>query len=176
MIELLNLWQLQSVNVAVAQNVNSLLVIYLILALIVNKPVLLLAYLSSEMIYQLSIFDFLAEWQLFAIECIIYSYVFNQLDTTKSKAACAVIFSIALYFIYDAHKYGVSEGYDGYQTILYKNIEFIFTFAHIIFICSFVSIKRIRINLCSFIGSFSRIAVNSDYMLIYCYNVSKAIK
>ena len=176
MIELLDLWQLQSESVAAAQNVNSLLVIYLVLALIINKPVLLLAYLSSEMIYQLSIFDFLVEWQLFAIECIIYSYVFNQLSTIKSKAACAVIFSIALYFIYDAHKYGASEGYDGYQTILYKNIEYIFTLAHIIFICSFISIERIRNNLRSFIDSFSRLAVNSDYMLIYWYNVSKAIK
>lgn len=176
MIELLNLWQLQSVNVAAEQNVNSLLVIYLILALIINKPVLLLAYLSSEMIYQLSVFDFLAEWQLFAIECIIYSYVFNQLNTTKNKSACAVIFSIALYFVYDAHKYGVSEGYDGYQTILYKNIECIFTLAHIVFICSFISIERIRNNLRSLIDSFSRLAVNSDYMFIYWYNVSKAIK
>ena len=61
MIELLNLWQLQSANVAAEQNVSSLLLIYLVLSLIINSPVLLLAYLSSEMLYQLSIFDFLAE-------------------------------------------------------------------------------------------------------------------
>ena len=76
MIELLNLWQLQSVNVAAEQNVNSLSFIYLVLSIIINRPALLLAYFSSEMLYQLSIFDFLFEWQLFAIECIIYSYVF----------------------------------------------------------------------------------------------------
>ena len=43
MIELLNLWQLQSVNVAAEQNVNSLLIAYVVLSLIINRPVLLLA-------------------------------------------------------------------------------------------------------------------------------------
>jgi hypothetical protein len=176
MIELLNLWQLQSVNVAAEQNVTSLLLAYVILSLVINRPVLLLVYLSSEMLYQLSIFDFLLEWQLFAIECIMYSYVFTTLNTLKAKSACALIFSTALYFIYDAHKYGVTEDYEGYQTILYKNIEYIFTCAHFIFICSFVSVERIRDSLRGFIDSFSRIASNSDYMLVYCYNVSKAIK
>ena len=176
MIELLNLWQLQSVNVAAEQNVNSLLIAYVILSLIINRPVLLLVYLSSEMLYQLSMFDFLLEWQLFAIECIMYSYVFTTLNTLKTKSACALIFSIALYFIYDAHKYGATEGYEGYQTILYNNIEYIFTCAHIIFIGSFVSIGRVRDSLRSFIDSISRIALNSDYMLFYWYNSGKAIK
>ena len=176
MIELLHLWQLQSVNVAAEQNVNSLLIAYVILSLVINRPVLLLVYLSSEMLYQLSIFDFLLEWQLFAIECIMYSYVFTILNTIKTKSACALIFSIALYFIYDAHKYGATEGYEGYQTILYNNIEYIFTCAHIIFIGSFVSIGRIRNSLRSFIDSISRIALNSDYMLFYWYNSGKAIK
>ena len=176
MIELLNLWQLQSVNVAAEQNVNSLLIAYVILSLIINRPAIILAYLSSEMLYQLSIFDPLLEWQLFAIECIMYSYVFTTLNTLKSKSACVVIFSIALYFIYDAHKYGATESYEGYQTILYKNIEYIFTCAHIIFIGSFVSIGRIRDGLRSFIDSISRIALNSDYMLFYWYNSGKTIK
>jgi hypothetical protein len=176
MIELLHLWQLQSVNVATEQNVNSLLIAYVILSLVINRPVLLLVYLSSEMLYQLSIFDFLLEWQLFAIECIMYSYVFTILNTIKTKSACALIFSIALYFIYDAHKYGATEGYEGYQTILYSNIEYIFTCAHIIFIGSFVSIGRIRSSLRSFIDSISRIALNSDYMLFYWYNSGKTIK
>jgi hypothetical protein len=176
MIELLHLWQLQSVNVATEQNVNSLLIAYVILSLVINRPVLLLVYLSSEMLYQLSIFDFLLEWQLFAIECIMYSYVFTILNTIKTKSACALIFSIALYFIYDAHKYGATEGYEGYQTILYSNIEYIFTCAHIIFIGSFVSIERIRGSLRSFIDSISRIALNSDYMLFYWYNSGKTIK
>ena len=173
MIELLNLWQLQSVNVAAEQNVNSLLIAYVILSLVINRPVLLLVYLSSEMLYQLSIFDFLLEWQLFAIECIMYSYVFKTLNTLKTKSACTLIFSIALYFIYDAHKYGATEDYEGYQTILYKNIEYIFTCAHLIFIGSFVSIGRIRNNIRNFISSISRIALNSDYMFFCWYNIYK---
>jgi hypothetical protein len=173
MIELLNLWQLQSANVAAEQNVNSLLLIYIALSLIINRPVLLLAYLSTEMLYQLSIFDSLLEWQLFAIECIMYSYVFTTLNTLKSKSACAVLFSIALYFIYDAHKYGATDGYGGYQTILYKNIEYIFTCAHIFFVSSFISIRRIRYNTRKFIDSISRISLNSDYMLFCWYNIYK---
>jgi len=173
MIELLNLWQLQSVNVAAEQNVNSLLIAYVILSLIINRPALLLAYLSSEMLYQLSIFDFLLEWQLFAIECIIYSYVFKTLNSTKSRSSCAVIFSIALYFIYDAHKYGASETHEGYQTILYKNIEYIFTCAHVVFIGSFISIERIRNSIRSFFDSISCIALNSDYMLFSWYTIYK---
>ena len=173
MIELLSLWQLQSVNVAAEQNVNSLLIAYVILSLVINRPVLLLAYLSSEMLYQLSILDFLLEWQLFAIECIMYSYVFTTLNTLKTKSACVLIFSIALYFIYDAHEYGATEGYEGYQTILYKNIEYIFTCAHIIFIISFISIGRIRDGLRDFVNSISRIALNSDYMLFSWYTIYK---
>tara|TARA_R110000822_G_scaffold303522_2_gene428236 strand:- start:7608 stop:8153 length:546 start_codon:yes stop_codon:yes gene_type:complete len=173
MIELLHLWQLQSVNVAAEQNVNSLLIAYVILSLIINRPALLLVYLSSEMLYQLSVFDFLLEWQLFAIECIMYSYVFTTLTSIKSKSACAVLFSIALYFIYDAHKYGATENYEGYQTILYKNIECIFTCAHIIFISSFVSIERIRNNIRNFVNSIGRIALNSDYMFFCWYNIYK---
>tara|TARA_R110001632_G_scaffold229012_1_gene364725 strand:+ start:1673 stop:2218 length:546 start_codon:yes stop_codon:yes gene_type:complete len=173
MIELLNLWQLQSANVAAEQNVNSLLLIYIALSLIINRPVLLLAYLSTEMLYQLSIFDSLLEWQLFAIECIRYSYVFTTLNTLRSKSACAVLFSIALYFIYDAHKYGATDGYEGYQTILYKNIEYIFTCAHIFFVSSFISIRRIRYNTRKFIDSISRISLNSDYMLFCWYNIYK---
>lgn len=176
MIELLNLWQLQSANVAAEQNVNSLSFIYLVLSIIINRPALLLAYISSEMLYQLSIFDFLFEWQLFAIECIIYSYVFMTLESIKSKCACAILISSTLYFIYDAHKYGVSEGYAGYETILYAYIKYIFTCAHIIFICSFISIGRIRDGLRDSISFISRISLNSDYMCIYRYNVSKAIK
>jgi hypothetical protein len=176
MIELLHLWQLQSANVAVEQNVNSLLIAYVILSLIINRPVLLLAYLSSEMIYQLSIFDFLLEWQLFAIECIIYSYVFTTLNSIRSKSACAVLFSIALYFIYDAHKYGVTESYEGYQTILYKNIEYIFTCAHLLFISTFISFRRIFNNIQCFFNSIGRIALNSDYMLFCWYNSGKTIK
>ena len=173
MIELLSLWQLQSVNVAAEQNVNSLLIAYVILSLVINRPVLLLVYLSSEILYQLSIFDFLLEWQLFAIECIMYSYVFTVLNTLKTKSACALIFSIALYFIYDAHKYGATEDYEGYQTILYKNIEYIFTCAHIIFISSFISIERIRNNIRNLVNSISRIALNSDYMLFSWYTIYK---
>ena len=173
MIELLNLWQLQSVNVAAEQNVNSLLIAYVILSLVINRPVLLLVYLSSEMLYQLSIFDFLLEWQLFAIECIMYSYVFTTLNALKTKSACALIFSIALYFIYDAHKYGATGNYDGYQTTLYKNIEYIFTCAHLIFIGSFISIGRIRNNIRNFVNSISRIALNSDYMLFSWYTIYK---
>ena len=176
MIELLSLWQLQSVNVAAEQNVNSLLIAYVILSLIINRPAIILAYLSSEMLYQLSIFDPLLEWQLFAIECIMYSYVFTTLNTLKSKSACVVIFSIALYFIYDAHKYGATESYEGYQTILYKNIEYIFTCAHIIFISSFVSIGRIQNDIRNFFNSVGRIALNSDYMLFCWYNSGKTIK
>ena len=173
MIELLNLWQLQSVNVAAEQNVNSLLIAYVILSLVINRPVLLLVYLSSEMLYQLSIFDFLLEWQLFAIECIMYSYVFKTLNTLKTKSACALIFSIALYFIYDAHKYGATEDYEGYQTTLYKNIEYIFTCAHIIFISTLIPYGRIRCHFRRFISSVSRIALNSDYMLFSWYTVYK---
>lgn len=176
MIELLNLWQLQSESVAAEQNLNSLLVVYLILSVIINRPVLLLAYFSSEMLFQLSLFDTLPEWHLYAIEFIIYTYVFTSLRSIKSKYACSIIIAWAIYFIFDAYVYGDEGEYGGYETILYKSIESIFTCAHLILICSLVPFARIRNNLRSFINSVSHHAVNSDYMFIYCYNVNKAIK
>lgn len=176
MIELLNLWQLQSANVAAEQNLNSLTVIYLVLALMINRPSLLVAYFLSEMLFQLSIFDVLPEWHLYAIEFIIYTYIFTSLETIKSKYACSIIISTSIYFIFDAYIYGDEGAYGGYETILYKSIESIFTCAHIILIGSLIPIERIRNSLRGFISSISRIALNSDYFIICWYNTDKAIK
>lgn len=173
MIELLNLWQLQSVNVAAEQNVNSLFIIYVILSLIINRPSLLMAYLFSEALFQLSFFDSLSEWNLYAIECIMYTYVFSSLSTVKSKYACSLIIAFTIYFIFDAYYYGDGGEYGSCETILYKNIESVFTFAHLFFICSFISFGGIRDALRDFFGIATGVSRDSYNLLVFWYNNSK---
>ena len=168
MIELLQLWQLQSVNVEAEQSVNSLFIIYVLLSVFVNRPVLLLAYFSTELLFQLSLFDFLSEWNIYTIECIIYSYVWNTLNTKKTKVACILLFCTSLYYVFDAYYFGDSGKYGGDKTFLYESIESIFIFVHLLFIASFISIRGIRCNIRSFINSITSMQNNSYYFLSIC--------
>lgn len=176
MIELLNLWQLQSESVAAAQNVNSLFVIYVVLSVIVKRPALLLAYISTELLFQLAFFDVLQEWNLYAIECIIYTYILFTIKTRKGKLACLSIVISSAYFVYDAYSSGASETHQGIATFAYENISLVFTSAHILLICSFISISRIRLCLRSFINSVTRMSPASDYLMVCWYNISMVYK
>lgn len=174
MTELLNLWQLQSGSVVAGQNVNSLLVIYIVLSLITNRPALLLAYLFSELLFQLEFFDSLNEWNLYSIECIMYTYVFSSLSTIKTKYTCSLIIVFSAYFVFDAYYFGDSGIHGGYKTIFYENIESIFTFAHLFFIYSFISFGRIRNALRDFFSGFANMSADSYYLLVFWYNGSKS--
>ena len=170
---ILTLWQIQGASAEAGQGVNSLFIIYVVVCLMIKRPVFLLAFLLPELMFNLSAFDRLEAWHLNAIEMVIYSYVFERCLTKESKIACIIICYTAIHFAIDSYYYGVNGVYGESQTLIYENISTINSCAHILLICTLIPISRIRNSLRDFISGFMRLSANSDYMYIYWYNVSK---
>jgi hypothetical protein len=179
MMELLEWFQqlnAHDLKLADLKSESSIFFVYVILGLFIKRPVLPLAFLSCYILVNGAFFQVIEEYQVYLAVCVIYSYVFEICRTRQSKIACVIILFISMAFAVDALLYGVNGYYGTHQTIIYNNIEYIATCCHIIFISSFISVERILNSLRDFIGSIVRITANSDYMFIYWYNVSKAIK
>ena len=155
---------------------SSIFFIYAVLGVITKRPVYPLAFFMCFLLVNASIFQAVKEYQVYLFVIVMYSYVFNYCPTKQSRYSCVTICLISLSFSIDAFLYGVDGYYGTRQTILWENIEYIATCAHLVFISSLVPIERIRDGLRNFINSISRIALNSDYMLFYWYNSGKTIK
>lgn len=152
---------------------SSIFFIYIILGVITKRSVYPLAFFMCFLLVNASVFQAIKEYQVYLFVMVIYSYVFSDCPTKQSKYACVTICLLSLCLAIDAFLYG-TNGYHGTrQTILWENIEYLAACAHIIFICSFVSIERIRNDIRKFISSASRIALNSDYMLFSWYTIYK---
>jgi len=171
--EILELWQIQSVNAVVGQNANNLLFLYIILCCIIKRSVFLLAFLLPELLINLSMFDSLSEWHIAAIEVIIFSYVFDVCDNSKSKAGCCLVITQAIIIMFDSYFYGAGGAHGEHKTIVYNNIESISLCVHVFFILTLIPFKRIRDDTYNFIDSVMRISLNSDYMLLFWYNRHK---
>ena len=155
---------------------SSIFFIYILLGVITKRSVYPLAFFMCFLLVNASIFQAIKEYQVYLFVIVMYSYVFNYCPTKQSRYSCVTICLISLSFSIDAFLYGV-DGYHGtLQTILWENIEYIATCAHLIFISSLIPIERIRDGLRNFINSIGRIALNSDYMLFCWYNSGKTIK
>ena len=155
---------------------SSIFFIYTILGVITKRSVYPLAFFICYLLVNASMFQPVSEWQIYLMMGVIYSYVFKDCPTKQSKYACVTICLISISLAIDAYLYGVNGYYGARQTILWENVEYIATCAHLVLIGSLVPIERIRNNIRSFITSFGSLASNSDYMLIYWYNTNKAIK
>lgn len=161
----------------VGRNVNNIIfVAYVILSICIKKAAPLVAFFLSVLLVSNNNLTIISEVNMYLLVCVIYSFVFEICTTSKSKISCGVILMVLISFAIDAKLYGVDGYYGEQQTILWDNIEYIALCAHIIFISSFISIERVRINLRSFFDSITRMSLNNDYMFIYWYNVNKAIK
>jgi len=133
---------------AVAQSANSqVFIAYIFLCVFIKRSVFLLAFFISCALFEFSIFDFLAEYQLYMITFIIYSYVFYECKNKISKIGCSGVILLSIALAHDARYYGVGGVYGEYQTVLYDNIESITLAAHIFFICSLIPYRRLRDNL-----------------------------
>jgi hypothetical protein len=167
-------WFLQKNASALAvapNNLNSLLFIaYVVLCLIIRRPVFLLAFFMSCMLFELSLFDSVKEYQLYLLTLVIYSYAYQECKTTKTKICCVIILLLSVVFACNAFFYGVNGYYGEAQTLVYNHIENLALLAHILFIWSFVDYKRVQNSIRNFIDSIVYSAVNSDYMLFYWYN------
>ena len=158
------------------QSESSIFFIYVILGVIVKRSVYPLAFFMCFLLVNASIFQTVAEWQVYLLVIVIYSYVFDQCPSKQSKYCCVTICLLSLSFSIDAFLYGVNGVYGTSQTLLWESIELLATSAHFLFICSLLPVQRIYNNIRDFFNSIGHITSNSDYILVYWYNVTTAIK
>ena len=152
-----------SSNVSSSENMNNqLLVLYVILSVIIKRPSLLLAFLLSFLLFELSLFDPVTEVSLYMLTFIIYSFVICCKGLTqRNKVACSFMLLVCIVLIYDSFFYGANGYYGARKTFVYNNIEYISLCAHIILIISFVNISRVRCNIRGVLGSILRVSRNS---------------
>lgn len=178
--ELLEWFQLLSdleKQLEVAKNVNNIIfVAYILLSVCIKRATPLVAFFLSVLLVDNSQLSSISEPNMYLLVCVIYSFVFEICLTRQNKIACGIILLISISFAIDARLYGVGGHYGAKQTILWGNIEYIALCAHSIFISTFISLGRILNSLRDIARVISCCTLNSDYMLIYCYNISKSIK
>tara|TARA_R100000951_G_scaffold51824_1_gene43665 strand:- start:167 stop:691 length:525 start_codon:yes stop_codon:yes gene_type:complete len=172
--ELLEWLQLLNVNekaLLTARSANNLIFTgYLVVFLIDKKAVFFAAFFVSVAMVEALPFECLKEWHIYSLALVIYSYVFNECPDDKSKLACVTICLLSFLFAIDAFLYGVNGYHGEYQTLIWQNIEYLATCAHIVFISTLVPYKRIRNGICNFIDFISSFSRDSAYLLYYWYN------
>lgn len=149
---------------------------YVLLSVIKRRPVYLLAFLVSVMLFHFSLFDLLLESDLYFITFIIYSYVFVVTDKVKNKIGCSIIILLTALLAIDSSLFGRYGYYGATETFLYINVQYFSLLAHLIFISTFIDVAAIKNglrNIASFIG---RISLCSDSVRYYCYNKKIKIK
>lgn len=147
------------------QNLNSFIfVLYTILCMFIKRPAYLLAFFISAMLFEAKVFDPLLEHQLYLITFALYTYVFTNCKTLKSKFGCGILLVLSFALAADAALFGEYGYYGASETFLYRNIEHLSLYAHSLFICSFIDIKRIYNSLRNFVDAVVRISRTSAYM------------
>ena len=149
---------------------SSIFFAYVVLGLFIRKPVLPLAFLLCYILVNAKALQSLEEYHVYLTVLVIYSYVFNECPDDKSKLACVTICLLSFLFAIDAFLYGVNGYHGEYQTLIWQNIEYLATCAHIVFISTLLPIERIWNCIRGFIASISSNARNSAYLLRYWYN------
>ena len=146
---------------------NHLLVAYVILSATIKRPSLLLAFLSSFLLFELSLFDPVSEVSLYMITFVIYSFVICCKGFTReNKIACSVMLLVCIILIHDSYFYGDNGYYGTRNTFVYNNIEYISLCAHIILISSFINIARIGSNIRDMFSSILRMSRNSVSFMV----------
>ena len=153
------------------RNVNNLIFIgYFILFLISKRAVYFTAFFMCVVLIEADVMQQIEEYEVYLLIAVLYSYIFVTCNTLKSKIGCAIILLLSLTLVVDSFLYGANGYYGQSETFVYRNLESLALFCHLFFINSFIHYGRIQNSLRNFIDSIVRLAVNSDYMLLFCYN------
>ena len=166
-----------NLNLNLSLILNNLIVSsYIVLSAIKKKPVYLLAFFVSVVIFELRLFDSLVESDLYFITFVIYSYVFVVTDKVKSKIGCSIIIGLTAALAVDSSLFGKYGYYGATETFLHINVQYFSLLAHIIFISTFIDVAAIKNCLRGFIGFVGRVSVDSDSVRYCCYNAKIKIK
>ncbi len=142
---------------------NSLFIVaYAVLVLLTKRSLPLAAFFMSVLLFELSLFDEVKEYQLYLMTFVVYSCVITQhYMLFKQKIACGILLILSLLFAYDSLFYGVGGYYGEYKTLVWRNIPNLSVCAHILFITSFIDARRINNNIRLFFTSVVHISRNS---------------
>ena len=150
-------------NLSHSQNPSSyLLLAYFLVSVVIKRAAYLAAFFMSCLLFEMRLFDPLSESSLYLLTFAIYSYVVScNALTLKQRIACGIILILSITLAYDAYHYGTDGIYGTHETILYRNIEHLALYAHLIFIGSLIPYRRVGYSLRRYIDSFMLIARNS---------------
>ena len=164
-------WVLQASESALVVKAKSsnteILFIYALVSFFIKKPQLLMAFFISCLLFEWSIFDSFSESQLYLITFLIYSYVIPcNVFAMRTRAACVIMCFLCLLFAYDAAFYGVNGFYGESETVIYNNIEYLFTCCHCLIIYTLINFKAIRNNIRNIIDSVCNMSRNSVLFVV----------
>ena len=172
--EILRWLSLESVSVSSYTGVEDLLfILYTLVSILIKKSRYLLAFSFSMLLVCSSLFDSLKEYQIYLAYFIIYSYVCSCSHRTKTMIACVIMCVLDLNLSYDAYRYGIGGTHGTFETILYKNIEYLAFGAHIIIIISLVRVGRVLDGVCGVFSYAFNLSSSGSYLFAFCYNIFK---
>jgi hypothetical protein len=153
--------------VKLKSNNTELFFAYAIASILIKRPQLLAAFFMGCLLFEWSLFDHFSEAQLYLIGFLIYSYVIPcNVFTMRTKAACVIMCFLCLLFAYDAAFYGVNGFYGESETVIYNNIEYLFTCCHCLIIYTLINFKAIRNNIRIIVDSVCNMSRNSVLFVV----------
>lgn len=142
---------------------NSLFLAYAILALLTKNAAPLAAFFMCILLVDNYYLVNISEHYMYIMVAVIYLQVFERCLTVKSLVCCVIISLISITLAADAYFYGKNGYYGATNTVIYNNIEYISLCSHTLFICSFISIKRIRDSLRSLSSCIGKLSASIGY-------------
>jgi len=171
--DILEWLHLLSVN-ARSSNINDwVFILYIITAILIKKSRYLLAFSSSVLLVECSLFDYLQEHQIYLTSFIVYSYIATQGIPKKTKMACVIMCILDLTLALDAFKYGIGGTHGTSETLIYQNIEYLAFSANLLIICSLLPFGRIYNCVCCMLDYAFSVKSDSTYMLVFWYTIGK---
>jgi len=153
---------------SLSPNVNSVLfALYFILSLLIKRATYLVAFFMSCLLFDAAIFDALTESQLYLLTFAIYSYVIFVIPcNVKATFACGILITLSIVLAYDAYFYSLGGAYGASETFIYRHIDSLALYAHVIFICALAPYRRIKDGFRRGASAFVRMSRNSACFVV----------
>lgn len=172
--DILSSWELQSASVLAAKKTSSLLVIlYAIASRKTNEGCFFAAFFVDEILSNLSVLNFLDEYQYYlviaSIYCVLYWHIENKRMKLNTLVACGII------VLFNA---GMSI-----DAIINKEVySFLFTYylpivvlVHLYFIGTLFKWKNARASLGAYLRGFSRLLGHNYNFAFVWYTIKKEV-
>ncbi len=165
-------WELQSVNVVIAQNASRFLFIAYAIAWFINKEGrYIAAFLLDEVLSNLSVLDFLSEPEYYLmvafIYCALYWYIESKNIRLKTIVACGIIilFNVGI---------GIDASINSeIETFLYTYYIYFVVLLHLYLISTLFSWSLIRKGMGDFIDACcSTFGISDAFAFLWYNNIS----